>query len=103
MPAAPLSFAQQQLNVLNEQNFTSLVDAFNQACETFADRPAFTCIEQVLSFTDIEAHSRHFGAFFDRVMRACEGRPYCRSVTQFKPVSNRCLGRIESGFDRCEY
>ena len=63
MPAAPLSFAQQQLNVLNEQNFTSLVDAFNQACETFADRPAFTCIEQVLSFTDIEAHSRHFGAF----------------------------------------
>ena len=49
MPAAPLSFAQQQLNVLNEQNFTSLVDAFNQACEAFADRPAFTCIEQVLS------------------------------------------------------
>ena len=63
MPAAPLLFAQQQLNVLNEQNFTSLVDAFKQACEEFADRPAFTCIGQVLSFNDIEAQSRHFGAF----------------------------------------
>ena len=62
MPSAPLSFAQQKLDVLNEQNFTSLVDAFNQACETFVDRPAFTCIGQVLSFTDIEVQSRHFGA-----------------------------------------
>ena len=63
MQSAPLSFADKKLNELNDQNFISLVDAFNQACEAFVDRPAFTCIGQVLSFTDIEVQSRHFGAF----------------------------------------
>lgn len=57
------AFATEKLFELNDQNFTSLVDAFSQACEEFADRPAYTCIGQTLSFADIETHSRNFAAF----------------------------------------
>ncbi|MDB4351902.1 AMP-binding protein [Porticoccaceae bacterium] len=62
--ASPLSFAEQKLVELNaEDGFISLVDAFNRACEEFSDRPAFTCMGQTLSFTDMELLSRQFGCY----------------------------------------
>jgi len=62
--ASQLSFAEQKLLELNaEDGFTSLVDAFNRAVEQFSDRPAFTCIGQTLSFTEIELLSRQFGCY----------------------------------------
>lgn len=62
--ASPLSFAEQKLIELNaEDGFISLVDAFNRACEEFSDRPAFTCMGQTLSFTQMELLSRQFGCY----------------------------------------
>ena len=62
--ASQLSFAEQKLVELNaEDGFISLVDAFNRACEEFSDRPAFTCMGQTLSFTDMELLSRQFGCY----------------------------------------
>jgi long-chain acyl-CoA synthetase len=62
--ASPLSFAEQKLMELNaEDGFISLVDAFNRACQEFSDRPAFTCMGQTLSFTDMALLSRQFGCY----------------------------------------
>ena len=59
-----LPFSQQKLIELNaEDGFTSLVDGFNRACDKFADRPAYTCLGQTLSFQEIEQLSRQFGCY----------------------------------------
>ncbi len=57
------SYAQQKLVELNQEGFTSLVDAFNRACDQFSDKPAFTCIGKTLSFRQIEVLSRQFGCY----------------------------------------
>ena len=57
------SFAQQKLIELNVEGFNSLVDAFDQSCAEFAVKPAYHCLGQTLSYADIEAYSRKFGAF----------------------------------------
>jgi len=57
------SFAQQKLIELNVEGFDSLVDAFDQSCTEFAVKPAYHCLGQTLSYADIEAYSRKFGAF----------------------------------------
>lgn len=57
------SFAQQKLIELNVEGFDSLVDAFDQSCAEFAVKPAYHCLGQTLSYADIEAYSRKFGAF----------------------------------------
>ena len=45
------------------EGFDSLVDAFDQSCAEFAVKPAYHCLGQTLSYADIEAYSRKFGAF----------------------------------------
>lgn len=58
-----LAFAQQKLIELNVEGYGSLVDAFEQSCAEFATKPAFHCIGQTLSYADMEAYSRKFGAY----------------------------------------
>ena len=60
---AQQSFAQQKLIELNVEGYLSLVDAFDQSCTQFATKPAFHCIGQTLTYADIEAYSRKFGAY----------------------------------------
>jgi long-chain acyl-CoA synthetase len=57
------TFAQEKLVELNVEGYGSLVDAFDQSCAQFATKPAFHCNGQTLTFGDIEAYSRKFGAY----------------------------------------
>jgi hypothetical protein len=40
-------FARTQIDAINDENYTSVLDLFERACSEFADRIAFTCLGQV--------------------------------------------------------
>ncbi|WEX12042.1 long-chain-fatty-acid--CoA ligase [Chelativorans sp. AA-79] len=42
---------------------SSLPDMLLEACRTFGDRPAFTCMGKTISFTELEKASRDFAAY----------------------------------------
>ncbi|GAB2794276.1 long-chain-fatty-acid--CoA ligase FadD1 [Halomonas shantousis] len=43
--------------------YASVVDVFNRSCERFADKPAFTCMGQTLTYADMDRLSRCFAAW----------------------------------------
>ena len=61
MTGVPSSFAEQQFAQLNTENFSNLLDAFERACAEFAEKPAFHCLGQSLTFADIDRLSAQFG------------------------------------------
>ena len=57
------SFAEQKFAQLNTDNFSNLLDAFESACVEFAEKPAFCCLGQSLTFADIDRLSAQFSGF----------------------------------------
>lgn len=55
--------AKQVLNELNTEAYTCLVDVFLEACQKYADRPAFNCLGQSMTFAELEEYSRNFAAY----------------------------------------
>ncbi|MHC9035036.1 AMP-binding protein, partial [Cobetia marina] len=50
-----------------EVDFTgldSLMDMFENACRTHAQRPAFTCMDRTMSFEELETSSRQLADWF---------------------------------------
>lgn len=84
LSSTKLSFAQQKLIELNVEGYASLVDAFDQSCAEFAKKPAFHCLGQTLSYADIEAHSRNFGAF---LAESCGLKPGDRIAIQLPNIN----------------
>ncbi len=82
--SAQLSFAQQKLIELNVERYASLIDAFDQSCAEFSARPAYHCLGQTLSYADIDAHSRKFGAF---LAGSCGLKPGDRIAVQLPNIN----------------
>ena len=57
------NFARQQINAINDQNYTSVLDLFERACSQFADSVAFTCLGQDVTFREIDEMSARFAAY----------------------------------------
>ena len=57
-------FAQKQLQLLNPENYQNLVELFLSACDSYAEKTAFYCLEQGLTFAELEQASRKFAAYF---------------------------------------
>jgi long-chain acyl-CoA synthetase len=56
-------YARKQTNAINDENYTSLLDLFERACTEFADRIAFTCLGQDVTFRQIDEMSGNFAAY----------------------------------------
>ncbi|MFQ3201764.1 MAG: long-chain acyl-CoA synthetase [Zhongshania sp.] len=56
-------FARQQINAINDENYTSVLDLFERACTEFSDRVAFTCLGQDVTFREIDEKSAKFAAY----------------------------------------
>lgn len=56
-------YAREMLTQLNVEGYASLVQMFEQACVKFGDSPAFACLGQELTFTELEKLSRCFAAY----------------------------------------
>ena len=57
------SFSQQQLILLNPNNYKNLIDVFEESCQLYRDKGAYNCFGQTLSFADVEQASRNFAAY----------------------------------------
>jgi len=53
--------------------YTSVVDLFHQAVETFAERPAFANFGQVISFAEVDRKSRHIAAYLQNELGLVKG------------------------------
>jgi len=56
-------YSEQMLKELNAEGYNNLVEVFLQACQTYADKPAFNCLGQNLSFSELEKHTGDFAAY----------------------------------------
>src|SRR5690625_1671155 len=45
------------------ENYRSLMDVFHEAVQRFADKPAFSCMGQTLTFTELDRLSADFAAW----------------------------------------
>ncbi|SFB81821.1 long-chain acyl-CoA synthetase [Marinospirillum celere] len=43
--------------------FQSILQVFDESCERFGDKPAFTCMGKMITYGELEEKSRHFAAY----------------------------------------
>jgi len=56
-------FSRKQVDAINSEHYTSLLDLFERACSEFAEKIAFSCLGQDISFRQIDEMSGKFAAF----------------------------------------
>jgi len=56
-------FARQQVDAINDEDYTSVLDLFERACREFSDRVAFTCLGQDVTFAEIDEMSAKLAAY----------------------------------------
>lgn len=57
------TYAEQMLAELNPDGVASLVDVFNEACLEHAEKPAFSCLEQEMTFAELDRLSANFASY----------------------------------------
>jgi long-chain acyl-CoA synthetase len=57
------NYARKQIDAVNDENYTSMLDLFERACSEFADTIAFTCLGQDVTFREIDEKSRNFAVY----------------------------------------
>ena len=55
--------ARKQIDAINDENYTSVMDLFEKACSEFADSIAFTCLGQDVTFRELDEMSAKFSAY----------------------------------------
>jgi long-chain acyl-CoA synthetase len=53
--------------------YQSLKDILNQACETYRDKPAFTCMGKTLSFAQLDAMALQLAAYLQSELKLTRG------------------------------
>lgn len=48
---------------IDPATYSSVLDVLDEACERFANRPAFTCMGQTLTFAELDRQARDFAAY----------------------------------------
>ena len=56
-------FSRKQVDAINSDHYTSVLDLFERACSEFAEKIAFSCLGQDISFRQIDEMSGKFAAF----------------------------------------
>ena len=56
-------FSRKQVDAINSDHYTSVLDLFERACSEFAEKTAFSCLGQDITFRQIDDMSGKFAAF----------------------------------------
>ena len=67
------AFAKEQLNKLNHDEYTSLVDYFEKSCDKYREKTAFSCLGSDIKYADLERYSRQFSAYLTDVLGLGKG------------------------------
>tara|TARA_B110001450_G_scaffold142950_1_gene133830 strand:- start:1392 stop:3032 length:1641 start_codon:yes stop_codon:yes gene_type:complete len=57
------NFSRKQVDAINSEHYTSVLDLFERACSEFAEKIAFSCLGLDISFRQIDEMSGKFAAF----------------------------------------
>ena len=57
------NFSRKQVDAINSEHYTSVLDLFERACSEFAEKTAFSCLGQDITFRQIDDMSGKFAAF----------------------------------------
>jgi long-chain acyl-CoA synthetase len=57
------NFSRKQVDAINSEHYTSVLDLFERACSEFAEKIAFSCLGQDITFRQIDDMSGKFAAF----------------------------------------
>ena len=57
------NFSRKQVDAINSEHYTSVLDLFERACSEFAEKIAFSCLGQDVTFRQIDDMSGKFAAF----------------------------------------
>ncbi len=58
---------------INPDQYTSLVDMLEQSCETFAEKPAFANMGQVISYSTFDQQTKDFAAYLQNYLHLKKG------------------------------
>lgn len=58
---------------IDMSRYSSVLQVFDESCERFADRPAFTCMGKMITYGELEEKSRYFAAYLQNNTDLKEG------------------------------
>ncbi|HEX4857398.1 MAG TPA: AMP-binding protein [Usitatibacteraceae bacterium] len=60
-------------HTIDPDRYPSINAIVDEACKTFADRPAFTCLDKTLSFREVDTRATQLAAYLSGVLRLSRG------------------------------
>ena len=78
--------------------FASIKDILNQACERFADKPAFTCMGKSISFAELDRLARDFAAYLQCELKLTRGDRVAIMMPNILQYPVAIFGILRAGF-----
>ena len=91
-------FSRKQVDAINSEHYTSVLDLFERACSEFAEKIAFSCLGQDISFRQIDEMSGKFAAFLRGDAGLQHGDRVALSTAQPNSVPGSGLGHSACWF-----
>lgn len=82
---------------INIHEFSSLVDVAETAFQRYSDRPAFTCMDQTLTFNDLEEKSAIFGSYLQNVLGLRKGDRFAIMMPNVLQYPIAMFGALRAG------
>lgn len=78
--------------------YQSIKDILNQACEKFADRPAFTCMGKSMTYRELDVAARNFAAYLQNDLKLTRGDRVAVMMPNILQYPVAIFGILRAGF-----
>ena len=82
---------------INPDAYPSVVALFEEAMQRFADKPAFRCFGQTLTYADVDRQSRDFAAYLQQRLSVKKGDRIAVMTPNFIAFPIVCIGIARAG------
>ena len=82
---------------INPDAYPSVVALFEEAMQRFADKPAFRCFGQTLTYADVDRQSRNFAAYLQQRLSVKTGDRIAVMTPNFIAFPIVCIGIARAG------
>ena len=82
---------------INPDAYPSVVALFEEAMQRFADKPAFRCFGQTLTYADVDRQSRDFAAYLQQRLNVKKGDRIAVMTPNFIAFPIVCIGIARAG------
>jgi long-chain acyl-CoA synthetase len=78
--------------------YASIKDMLNTACEKFADKPAFTCMDKSLTYRELDVAARNFAAYLQNDLKLTRGDRVAVMMPNILQYPVAIYGILRAGF-----